>query len=420
MRPATPQRWALIAGGAFGLLIAAATGAQQPTTPSSANVAPVALPAGSPLIGRPDTPEAAKLAPIAPPPLPTPADRLPTAQLKLPPGFHIEVYAAGMANARSMQVGDKDTVFVGSRLVDKVYAVTAHDHKVKIIASGLHRPNGVAFHNGTLYIAEISRISKIEGIEDSLDSPPTPTVIYDDLPNDEAHGWKFIAIGPDNKLYIPVGQPGNNVLHDAAHGQIRRINLDGSGAEVIALGVRNSVGFDWSPLTHQFYFTDNGRDWMSEDVPEDKLNRLSRVGEDFGVPYCYQGNIADPEFGWGHSCSDFTPPIALLGAHTAALGMRFYSGSMFPKEYKNAIFVARHGSWNRTHKLGGDVIVVKLNKDGTVKSVEPFLTGFIRDNNYLGRPVDVQPLRDGSLLVSDDWNGALYRITYDSPSGARH
>lgn len=371
-----------------------------------------ALPPGSPLIGRPDSPAAARLAPLSPPPLPTPVDKLPIARLSLPPGFHIEVYASGMTSARSLREGDKGTVFVGSRLVDKVYAIRPGDHRVVVIASGLHRPNGVAFHHGTLYIAEVSRISKLDGIEDALDNPPKPVVIYDDLPKDEAHGWKFIAIGPDDKLYIPVGQPGNNVLHDAAHGQIRRINLDGSGAEIVALGVRNSVGFDWSPINKDLYFTDNGRDWMSEDVPEDKLNRLTRTGEDFGVPYCYQGNISDPEFGWGHSCSEFTPPVALMGAHAAALGMRFYTGGMFPAEYRNAIFVARHGSWNRTRKLGGDVVVVKLNEDGSVRSVSPFLTGFIANNDYLGRPVDVQPLKDGSLLVSDDWNGAVYRITY--------
>jgi glucose/arabinose dehydrogenase len=415
-------RRVLVAGAAISLLGANAFG--QVTRADSANDAPAAAPAptpaalppGSPLIGRPESPEAAKLAPVSAPPIATSADKLPTAKLKLPPGFSIEVYASGMANARSLRAGDKGSVFVGSRLVGKVYAIRPGSREVKVIATGLHRPNGVAFHNGTLFIAELSQISKIDGIEDHLDNPPTPTVIYTDLPKDEAHGWKFISIGPDNKLYVPVGQPGNNVLHDAAHGQIRRMNLDGTGAEVVALGVRNSVGFDWSPTSKQMYFTDNGRDWMSEDVPEDELNRLTKVGEDFGAPYCYQGNISDPEFGWGHSCSDFTPPVALMGAHTASLGMRFYTGAMFPKEYKNAIFVARHGSWNRTKKLGGDVVVVKLNPDGSVKSVQPFLTGFIADNKYLGRPVDVQPLKDGSLLVSDDWNGAVYRVTYGKPA----
>jgi glucose/arabinose dehydrogenase len=373
------------------------------------------LPPGSPLLGRPDNEAAAKLAPVAPPPLPAAADKLPTAKLKVPPGFNVEVYASGMANARSLTLGDKGTVFVGSRLVDKVYAIVNKDgqHTVKVLASGLYRPNGVAFHDGTLYIAELSQISKIEKVEDVLDNPPKPTVIYDKLPKDEAHGWKFIAVGPDNKLYIPVGQPGNNVLHDDAHGQIRRINLDGSDAEVVALGVRNSVGFDWNPETKQLYFTDNGRDWMSEDVPQDKLNRVTKVGEDFGVPYCYQGNIPDPEFGWGRSCSEFTAPVGLMGPHAAALGMRFYTGSMFPADYKNAILVARHGSWNRSRKFGGDIAVVKLNEDGTVKSVEPFMTGFLENNSYNGRPVDVLQLADGSLLVSDDWNGAVYRVTYD-------
>ena len=371
-------------------------------------------PPGSPLIGRPDNEAAQKLAPVVPPPLPAAPDALPIAKLKVPSGFNIEAYAAGMTNARSLAVGDKGTVFVGSRLVDKIYAIINKDGKreVKVLASGLYRPNGVAFHNGTLYIAELSRISRIEHVEDVLDDPPKPTVIYDDLPRDEANGWKFIAIGPDSKLYVSVGQPGNNVLNDDAHGQIRRINLDGSGAEVVASGVRNSLGFDWNPETRQMYFTDNGRDWMSEDVPEDELNRITRVGEDFGAPYCYQGNIADPEFGWGRSCNEFTPPVGLLGPHAAALGFRFYTGNMFPRSYKHAIILARHGSWNRTSKFGGDVVVVKLEKDGKVKSIEPLLTGFLENNNYVGRPVDVVQLKDGSVLVSDDWNGAVYRVTY--------
>jgi glucose/arabinose dehydrogenase len=396
----------------------AAAPAPAPAPVAAASPAP--LPPGSPMIGRPDGEAAAKLAPVAAPPIAAAADKLPLAKFKLPPGFNVEVYAAGMANARSLALGDKGTVFVGSRLLDKVYAIANNDGKrsVKVLASGLYRPNGVAFRNGTLYIAELSKVSKIDKVEDNLDNPPKPTMIYDNLPKDEAHGWKFIAIGPDNKLYVPVGQPGNNVLHDSAHGQIRRMNLDGSGAEVVALGVRNTVGFDWNPENKQMYFTDNGRDWMSEDVPEDKLNRITKVGEDFGVPYCYQGNIPDPEFGWGHSCADYTKPVGLMGPHTAALGMRFYTGSMFPKGYKNAIFIARHGSWNRSSKAGGDIVVVKLNKDGTVKSMEPFMTGFLENNNYVGRPVDVMQMKDGSLLVSDDWNGAVYRISYGKPKVA--
>ncbi|MBW7972645.1 PQQ-dependent sugar dehydrogenase [Bradyrhizobium sp. BR 10289] len=403
----------LLLAGVFFSAFTLCAAAQQPATPPAAPAAQP-LPPGSPMIGRPDNEAAAKLAPVAPPPIPAAADKLPLAKLKVPAGFNIEVYASGMANARSLAQSDKGTVFVGSRLVDKVYAITDKDGRksVKVIASGLYRPNGVAFKDGTLYIAELSKVSKIEKIDDVLDNPPKPTVIYDKLPKDEAHGWKFIAIGPDDKLYVPVGQPGNNVLHDADHGQIRRMNLDGTGAEVYAVGVRNTVGFDWNPETKQLYFTDNGRDWLSETVPEDELNRVTKAGEDFGAPFCYQGNIIDQELGWGKDCKNYTPPVGLMGPHTAALGMRFYTGSMFPKQYKNAIFVARHGSWNKSQKQGGDVVVVKLNKDGTVKSVEPFLTGFIEDNKYVGRPVDVMQLKDGSLLVSDDWNGAVYRISY--------
>src|SRR5450631_246278 len=404
----------LLLAGALVSVCTFAAIAQQPANPAPAATAAPALPPGSPMIGRPDSEAAAKLAPVAAPPIAAAPDKLPTAKLKVPAGFNIEVYAAGMANARSLAAGDKGTVFVGTRLVGNVYAIANKDGKrsVKVLASGLYRPNGVAFKDGALYIAELSKVSKIDKVEDNLDSPAKLTMIYDNLPKDEAHGWKFIGIGPDGKLYVPVGQPGNNVLHDDAHGQIRRINLDGSGSEIVALGVRNSVGFDWHPETKQLYFTDNGRDWMSEDVPEDELNRVTKVGEDFGAPYCYQGNLPDPEFGWGRSCSEFVPPVGLTGPHAGTLGMRFYTGNMFPKSYKNAIFVARHGSWNRSKKAGGDVVVARLNRDGTVNSIEPLVIGFLEDNHYVGRPVDVLQLKDGSLLVSDDWNGAVYRITY--------
>ena len=405
----------LLAGALLGAFNCGASAQQAPAPAASP------LPPGSPMIGRPDNEAAQKLAPVAPPPLAAAADKLPTAKLKVPAGFNIEVYASGMTNARSLALGDKGTVFVGTRLVGKVYAITSKDGKreVKTLYSELYRPNGVAFKNGTLYIAELSKVSKVDKVEDNLDNPPKPTVIYDNLPKDEAHGWKFIAIGPDNKLYVPVGQPGNNVLRDKDHGQIRRINLDGSGAEVVAGGVRNTVGFDWNPETKQLYFTDNGRDWLSEDVPEDELNRVTKVGEHFGAPYCWQGNLPDPEFGWGHSCSEYTAPVTLMGPHSASLGMRFYTGSMFPKTYKNAIIVARHGSWNRTKKFGGDVVVVHLDKDGKFKSMEPLITGFLEDNKYIGRPVDVMQMKDGSILVSDDWNGAVYRISYGKKVAAQ-
>ncbi|MBV8412601.1 MAG: PQQ-dependent sugar dehydrogenase [Alphaproteobacteria bacterium] len=355
-----------------------------------------------------------QLAPVAPPPLPTPADKLPLDKLKAKPGFEIEVYAAGVPNARTLRLGDRGTVFVSSRLQDKVHALVTKDgrREMKVVASGLHRPNGIALHNGTLYIAELYQISKIDNIEDNLDNPPKPTVILGDLPKDEPHGWKYLTVGPDEKLYFQVGVPCNICMPSERHGKIYRVGLDGKGLEVYASGIRQVVGMDWHPTLNQLYFSENSRDWLSEDVPEDKLNRVTRPGKDnFGYPYCHQGTFTDPEFGWGHSCSEFTGPIALLGPHSAALGLKFYTGNGLGQDYRNAIFLARHGSWNRSVKIGGDVVVIKLNDDGTFKSMEPFVTGFIQNNNYVGRPVDVLPMNDGSLLVSDDYNGAVYRVS---------
>jgi glucose/arabinose dehydrogenase len=388
---------------------AAGVSAQQPS-------APTAPPPGSPLIGRPEeNAAAAKLAPIPSPPLATAADKIPVDKLKVPEGFKVELYASGMPNARELALGDKGTVFVGSRVVDKVYAIVNKGGKreAKVLVSGLYRPNGVAFKNGTLYIAELSQISKIDNVEDKLDSAPKPTVIYNDLPKDEAHGWKFLTVGPDNMLYFNVGAPCNICMPPPANAQLRRIKLDGSGAEVIAHGIRQVVGMDFHPTSKVLYFTENQRDWLSENEPNDKLNRLLNPGKDnFGFPYCDGGNIEDSTFGWGHSCSEFTKPILQLGPHVAPLGMRFYTGRMFPAKYHDAIFIARHGSWNKTHKIGGDIDVVYLNKDGTVKSQEPFMTGFLQNNEYIGRPVDVLVMPDGSLLVSDDRNGAVYRVSY--------
>ena len=379
--------------------------ADQPAAPAAAPAAsgPAKLPPGSPLFDRPaDSDAAAKLAPVPAPPIATAVDKLPLDKLKVPKGFKLEVYASGIADARSLaQNDDGSVIFVGNRVRDKVYAIVNKDGKreVKVVAEGLYRPNGVAFKNGTLYIAELYQIDKIDNVLANLDKgPQKPTVIIPGLPKDEAHGWKYLAIGPDNKLYFEVGQPGNNVLHDKDHGLMHRANLDGSGLETIATGIRNTVGFDWNPRNKELYFTDNGRDWMSEDLPNDELNRLTKVGQDFGEPYCHQGNIPDPTFGWGHDCKDYTPPIALMGPHAAALGLKFYTGSMFPDKYRDNIIISRHGSWNKTHKFGGDVVVVQIKKDGNAGDIEPIVTGFLQpNNNYVGRPVDVLVMKDGSI-----------------------
>ena len=386
-------------------------------TPEAAKQMPPLQVESTPVPGRPDIPNAdiaQKLRNVAPLPFGAPADKLPTAELKVPKGFKVDVYASGIPNARSLRIGDKGTIFVSNRVLDKVYAIVDRNGKreAKVIASGLDRPNGLAFHQGTLYIAEGTRISKLERIEDNLDNPPKPVVIYSDFLNHQSHGWKFMALGPDNMLYVNVGSPCNICEPPATNGQLRRVSLDGSKAEVYVRGVRNSVGFDWNPVTKELYFTDNGRDWVSEDLPEDELNRVTKIGQHFGFPYCHQGNFTDRELGWGRSCDEFEKPVALLGPHAAALGMRFYTGKAYPAEYRNAIFIARHGSWNRTKKIGGDVVVAKLNKDGSVKSVEPFLTGFLKNNEFSGRPVDVLVMKDGSLLVSDDHAGAIYRVSY--------
>ena len=403
---------AMLAGTAsVSVLNAQQTPPANPAPPAAAQP----LPPGSPLLGRPDTEAAKKLAPIAPPPLPTAADKLPLDKLKVPTGFKLEVYMAGVPNARTLRQGDKGTIFVSSRIQDKVHAIIEKNGKreLKVVASGLHRPNGIALHKGTLYIAELSQISKIEKIEDVLDNPPKPTVILDGLPKDEAHGWKTLIVGPDEKLYFQVGAPCNICMPSDKHSRIFRVGLDGKGLETYAYGIRQIVGMDWHPTTKQLYFSENARDWMSEDVPEDKLNRVTKPGKDnFGFPYCHQGNFSDPEFGWGRSCDEFTKPIGLLGPHSAALGMRFYTGRSFPAEYRNAIFLARHGSWNRSVKIGGDVVLIKLKPDGSMASMAPFITGFIQNNSYVGRPMDVLVLKDGSMLVSDDFNGAVYRVSY--------
>ena len=317
---------------------------------------------------------------------------------------------------RGLRQGDKVTVFVSSLFVaGKIYAVVDKGGKreVKTIADKLMLPNGIEYYKGALYVATPKDITRYDDIEAKLDNPPKPVMVYDKLPGDVPHGWKFIKIGPDGKLYVPVGAPCNICEPPATHAQIFRMNLDGTGMESVAKGVRNTVGFDWDPKTGDLWFTDNGRDWLSETMPNDELNHLTQPGkQNFGFPYCHQDDFVDPQFGWGHSCDGTVKPALLMGPHAAALGMRFYSGKMFPAKYHGAIFVARHGPWNKTTKYAADVVAVFLNKDGSVKSMEPFLTGLVENNNYLGRPVDVLVMKDGSLLVSDDHNGAIYRVSY--------
>lgn len=356
-----------------------------------------------------------KLAPHPPPLVARPLSDLRMGELRLPPGFQIEVWAHGMANARSMTVGDKGTVFVGTRFVGNVYAVVERGGRREVItiAKGLHRPNGVAFHKGSLYVAELSRILRYDNIENRLDNPPAPVVVFDNLPKDEPHGWKFIAIGPDNRLYVPVGAPCNICAPSERHALIASINLDGSDYRVFARGVRNTVGFDWHPVTRDLWFTDNGRDWVEADKVPDELNHAPRAGLHFGFPYCHGANYPDPEFGKQRSCGEFVAPAQSMGPHTAALGMRFYTGGLFPAEYRNRAFIARHGSWNRPERIGFDVMQAAIDAGGKVTRFEPFVTGWLRPNGeFWGRPVDVQPLRDGSLLISDDWNGVIYRVTH--------
>ncbi|MGN6789588.1 MAG: PQQ-dependent sugar dehydrogenase [Rhodanobacteraceae bacterium] len=369
---------------------------------------------------------AVALATVASAAVPSLAGAAPPLQsLKVPAGFHVSLYSDAVPNAREMTLGTRDTVFVGSQKGD-VYALTGmkdgRAEHVYVIAKDLEMPVGVAFHDGALYVSAVSRILKYPDIEAHLAHPPKPVVVTDKLPTKTHHGWKFIAFGPDGKLYVPIGAPCNICNPGPDYAKIIRMNPDGSDWQDVATGIRNSVGFDWQPGSHTFWFTNNGRDLMGDDVPDDTLNRVVRPGENFGYPYCHAGNVVDPEFGKGHSCSEFAQPALRLGAHVASLGMRFYIGQMFPAAYHGAIFIAEHGSWNRSRKSGYRVVVVHVDANGKVTGSQPFLTGFLDGQTTLGRPADVQPMRDGSLLVSDDDNGAIYRVTFvrSSMNAASH
>jgi len=343
---------------------------------------------------------------------------LPLESIVLPPGFAIETVAR-VPNARAMTWGANGTLFVGSESAGKVYAVTlpppgaAGMATIRVVASGLREPAGVAFRDGALYVSAVSRILRYDDIERRLADPPAPVVVSDRFPTDGHHGRKFIAFGPDGKLYVPVGAPCNVCTPDPdRYANIMRMNADGSGLEVYARGIRNSVGFDWDPRTKALWFTSNGRDNLGDDVPPDTLNRAPVPGLDFGFPYCHGGTIADPEFGAKRPCSAFTPPAQNLGPHVASLGMRFYTGTQFPAAYRNRIFIAEHGSWNRSRKIGYRVTLVTLDANGNPVGYAPFAEGWLQGERAWGRPADVLVAPDGSLLVSDDAAGAIYRIRY--------
>ena len=349
------------------------------------------------------------------------AAALPLESIKLPPGFAIELWAR-VDNARQMALGSTDEkgglLYVGSRAAGKVHAVrfdaSYRAGAVTRIADGLPMPSGLAWKNGALYVAAVNRILRYDDSDKRIDRPPTPVIVTDSLPKDTHHGWKFIAFGPDGKLYVPVGAPCNICAPNDPHAAILRMNADGSGREVFARGIRNSVGFDWSPVDRSLWFTDNGRDMLGDDSPPDELNRAPRAGLHFGYPFCHGGEVADPEYGARRSCGEFEPPAQKLGPHVAALGMRFYTGTMFPAEYRNQIFIAEHGSWNRSKKIGYRIALVRV-KEGRAVAYESFASGWLQNESAWGRPADVQLLPDGSLLVADDHAGAIYRISYRKP-----
>lgn len=403
--------------------------ASEPTATMIAPVVEVA--SATPATGAPVSPTAAAAeatevppeatAEASPTPIPVPVaganPPLPQS-ISLPPGFHIGYYAANVPNARSMALSPDGTLFVGTR-TGSLYAIRDTDQdyvadEVITLANGLNVPNGVAVRDGALYVAEINRILRYDNIEAGLPNLPQPVVINDDYPGDQGHGWKFIRFGPDGRLYVPVGAPCDTcAIEGTPYGKITSIAPDGTDLLVFADGLRNSVGFDWHPVTGELWFTDNGPDGMGPDIPPDELNHAPEAGLHFGFPYCHGGTIPDPNFGGQRSCAEFTPPAQPLGPHVAALGMRFYSGEQFPAEYRNQIFIAEHGSWVRAEPIGYRVSLVRLDGDAAV-SYEDFATGWLQeDGQRWGRPVDVQVMPDGSLLVSDDLAGAIYRIWYD-------
>lgn len=348
--------------------------------------------------------------------------------LNLPEGFQIEVYARGIDGARSMAMGDNGTLFVGTRTENNVYAIQDTDGDFKadniMVLDTMEVPNGIAMRNGDLYVAQVGSLWKYPNIEEQLGGDLEKELIYDDFPTEFHHGWKYIAFGPDDKLYVPVGAPCNicnRTDEDERFATISRMDPDGSNREIYARGVRNSVGFTWHPDTKEMWFTDNGRDMLGDDIPPCELNKVTEVGQHFGYPFCHGGIVKDPEFGNLHPCSDFVSPALQLDAHVAPLGIKFYTGNMFPSEYKGKAFIAEHGSWNRSKKVGYRIMMVNI-EDGEAVSTEPFIDGWLDEveQKATGRPVDILLLKDGSMLISDDYGDAIYRVSYNETALANN
>jgi glucose/arabinose dehydrogenase len=392
-------------------------------TPAPAAPAPTAAPAPAPAPswkqGMAAEHDKSTLHPFAPHLTGRPASELPVSKLRVPEGFKIEVWAEGVPEARSLALGDKGTVFVSNRNLSNVYAIVDKDGKREVITllKGQKAPNGIAFDKGTLYVAERNRITRYDDIESRLDNPGEGKVVIDNLDptNQAGHFWKYLVMGPDGKLYFNIGSPQNITMPTYNEASILRVDPNTGVMENYAQGVRNSVGMAFHPKTKQLWFTEHGRDWMGTDLPSDELNVVKTKGQHFGFPYCHQGDTLDPVYGKGRSCDEFTPPVAKLGSHIAPLGIKFYTGSMFPAEYKNTMLIAQHGSWNRDPKQGYNVISVNVDAKGKVTS-KPFVEGFLEnaagDPPMWGRPVDILQMKDGSVLFSDDYNGIIYRVSY--------
>lgn len=395
------------------LSLAACQSMPPPATPSAAITAPVQQAWQQ---GRLPEQAGSTLAPLAGKLTATPASEIPLQNFRLPAGFKAEVWATGMPGARAMVRGDSGKIYIGTRGIGRVYEVTDNGsaRSSRVVVDKLTQPSGVAYRNGSLTVMAIDKVLRFDGIESNPSVAPVDMTTAFNLPKEQHHNWKYIAFGPDGKLYVPFGAPCNICEPPPEYAQIRRYNADGSGMEVIARGVRNTQGFNWHPETKEMWFTDHGRDWMGDDGPPDELNRMVKTGANFGFPYCHANAITDRDFPKPGACNDVTLPVQTMGPHAAAMGVHFYTGNMFPAEYKNTLFVARKGSWNRTQKFGYDVVTVRTDAQGNNPRIVPFMTGFLDpiNDSFSGRPAYMLQLPDGSLLLSDEQLGAIYRITY--------